>query len=85
MATEPTNRQNYGNYSLDSLRIVFACLADSLPGSSAAVYLHEEEGGNLVLQKSDAAKESFVKSIPASAVSDLTVKTGSGDPQAAAV
>jgi len=78
MTATITNRLDHKDYFLDSLWIVFACLADSLPGSSAAVYLHEGEGGNLVLQKSNATKEIFVKSIPADAISDLSKKEESG-------
>ncbi len=85
MTAKYNNRQHHKDYFLDSLWVVFACLADSLPGSSAAVYMRDGEGGKLVLKKSNAAEGSFMESIPASAVSDLTVKTGSGDPQAAAV
>ena len=78
MAAEHPSRQEHKDYFLDSLWIVLACLADSLPGSSAAVYLHEGEGGNFVLQKSNATKEIFVKSIPVDAISDMSEKEESG-------
>ncbi len=85
MTAKHNNRQHHKDYFLDSLWIVFALLADTLPGSSAAVYMREGKGKKLVLKKSNAVEGSFMESIRASAVSGLTVKTGSGDPQAAAV
>jgi len=78
MTATHTNRQHHKDYFLDSLWIVFTCLADYLPGSNAAVYLYEGEGGNLILQKSNATKKSFVKSIPADAISDMSKKKESG-------
>ena len=75
---EHTSKHEPRDYFRDSLRIVFSCLADTLPGSSAAVYLHEGEGGNLVLQKSNVPEEIFVKSVPAGAISDMSAKEESG-------
>lgn len=75
---EHTSRHEPRDYFLDSLWIVFSCLADTLPGSSAAVYLHEGEGGNLVLKKSNVPEKIFVKSVPAGAISDMSTKEESG-------
>ncbi len=83
MTATHTSRQDHKDYFLDSLWVVFTCLADALPGSDAAVYLYEGEGGNLILQKSSATKESFVKSVPADAISDMSKKEESdGQPVA---
>ena len=85
MAAKHTNQQDHKDYFLDSLWIVFTCLADALPGSNAAVYVHDGEGEDLVLKKSNAPKGIFKKSIPARAVSELAVKAGAGDPPAATI
>ncbi|MFB0515159.1 MAG: diguanylate cyclase [Candidatus Neomarinimicrobiota bacterium] len=58
-------------------------MSDSLPGSSAAVYLHERDGSDLIFQKSNAPANTFVESIPSGSISDLTFKAGKDSPASA--
>lgn len=84
-AAGQTDRSERGDYLTDSLGLVFAVLADYLPGCCAAVYLLEGKRGELVLQKSSAPEGTFVESIPAGAVSGWSSMAGKGRPTATKV